>query len=102
MGRITENPKKKLNQNIEIDLKLESMIPVFDKHIPLFIHTNRYEQIRSSIYFTKLFDVKMVLVGGADSYLLTDLLIENDIPVIYEHPLSTPMRRNDPYDLKYT
>jgi len=92
---------EKLNQNIEIDLKLESMIPVFDKNIPLFIHTNRYEQIRSSIYFTKLFDVKMVLVGGADSYLLTDLLIENNIPVIYEHPLSTPMRRNDPYDLKY-
>ena len=92
---------KKINKNIEIDLKLESMIPVFDKNIPLFIHANRYEQIRSSIYFMKQLDVNMVLVGGADSYLLTDLLIENDIPVIYEHPLSTPLRRNDPYDLKY-
>ena len=68
---------KKTNQNIEIDLKLESMIPVFDKKIPLFIHANRYEQIRSSIYFIKQLDLKMVLVGGADSHFLTHLLIES-------------------------
>jgi len=92
---------KQNDKSITIDLKLESMIPVFNKDIPLFIHANKYEQIRSSIYFSKSLDIDMILVGGADSYLLTDLLIENNIPVIYEHPLSTPMRRTDPYDLKY-
>ena len=92
---------KKKNKNVIIDLKLESMIPIFDKEIPLFIHANRYEQIRSSIYFTKDFNVNMILVGGADSYLVTELLLENNIPVIYEHPLSVPMRRTDSYDLKY-
>ena len=92
---------KRNNKNIKIDLKLESMVPVFNKEIPLFIHANKYEQIRSSIYFSKSLNIDMVLVGGADSYLMTELLIENNIPVIYEHPLSTPMRRTDSYDIKY-
>ena len=40
----------------------------------------------------------MVLVGGKDSWRVTQLLKERDIPVIYTQTHSTPMRRFENYD----
>lgn len=83
------------------DMRWEAMIPVVKKQIPLFIHANKISQITNAIDFSKKHNIKMVLVGGTDSWLVTELLRENDIPVIYEHPFSTPSRRWEPYTIKY-
>ena len=85
----------------EIDVKFESMIPLLERQIPAYIHANRIEQIESAIYFAKEQQIDMVLIGGADSWMVSSLLKENNISVIYEHPLSTPMRRGEAYDIKY-
>ena len=87
--------------NSKIDVRFESMIPLLERQIPAYIHANRIEQIESAIYFAKEQEIDMVLVGGADSWMITDLLKENNIPVIYEHPLSTPIRRGEAYDIRY-
>ena len=89
------------DSNDKIDIKFESMIPLLERQIPAFIHANRIEQIESAIYFAKEQKINMVIVGGADSWMASDLLKENNIPVIYEHPLSTPIRRGEAYDIKY-
>ena len=88
--------------NTSVDVKFESMIPLLEREIPAFIHANRIEQIESAVHFCKKQNINMVLVGGADSWMITDILHENKIPVIYEHPLSTPIRRGEAYDIKYT
>ncbi|MFQ6610032.1 MAG: amidohydrolase family protein, partial [Fidelibacterota bacterium] len=83
------------------DQRWEAMIPALNKEIPIFIHANRVLQIKAAIEWSARQDVKMVLVGGADSWRVTDLLRTNHIPVIFEHPLSTPIRRDESTDTKY-
>jgi imidazolonepropionase-like amidohydrolase len=89
-------------KNTGIDLRWEGMIPLLKKEIPAFIHAQRFAQIDASINFSLRYDLRIVIVGGADADMLTHRLVEHNIPVIYEHPLSTPLRRWEPYYSKYT
>ena len=83
------------------DQRWEAMIPILRKEIPFFIHANRILQIQAAVEWCNRQDVNMILVGGGDSWRTTDLLKDNHIPVIFEHPLSTPMRRDESTDAKY-
>ena len=93
----------KSNENIltKHDLKLESLIPVLNKELPVFIHANEVRQIESAINWVKHHNLKMVLVGGKDSWRVTDLLKENKIPVIFTHVMSNPMRRFEDFDQSF-
>jgi imidazolonepropionase-like amidohydrolase len=74
------------------------MLPLFTGDFPLFVHANDYRQIEQAVQFSQQQGVRMILVGGKESWKLTQLLIENDIPVIYGDVHSMPMRPDDPYD----
>jgi imidazolonepropionase-like amidohydrolase len=80
------------------DLRLDGMIPVIEGDIPVFIHANEVRQIEAAVYWSDRQNLTMVLVGGKDSWRVTDLLKERDIPVIYTQTHSTPMRRFESYD----
>ena len=80
------------------DLRLEGMLPVIFGEIPVFIHANEVQQIEAAVYWAERQSVKMVLVGGKDSWRVTQLLKEREIPVIYTQTHSTPMRRFEQYD----
>ena len=78
--------------------KTSAKKPVLNKELPVFIHANEVRQIESAINWVKHHNLKMVLVGGKDSWRVTDLLKENKIPVIFTHVMSNPMRRFEDFD----
>ena len=80
------------------DLRLEGMLPTIKGEIPVFIHANEVRQIEAAVYWADRQNLAMVLVGGKDSWRVTQLLKERDIPVIYTQTHSTPMRRFENYD----
>lgn len=83
------------------DSRWEAMIPIFDGELPLFIHAGDYRQIEQAVAFTKQLGLKMVLVGGTDAWQMTDLLVENSIPVIIEGTQKSSPRQDDPPELSY-
>ena len=90
--KITESP------SFKHDLRLEGMLPVITGDIPMFIHANEVQQIEAAVYWAERQSVKMVLVGGKDSWRVTQILKDREIPVIYTQTHSTPMRRFEQYD----
>ena len=74
------------------------MLPVIEGYVPVFIHANEVRQIKASVYWANRQNVKMILVGGKDSWRVTQLLKERDITVIYTKTHSIPMRRFEQYD----
>jgi len=89
-----QNPKEK-------NLKLESMRGLFDGSKRLYVHTGYVKEIIAAINFCKEYNVKMVLVGGYDAWRVTDLLKEQNIPVVLGRIHSLPPREDDDVDLPY-
>ncbi len=85
----------------EHNLKFESMRGLFNGSEKLYIHCEYTKEIISAVGFCKEFGVKMVLVGGADSWRITDLLRDNHIPVILGRTHSLPQREDEDADLPY-
>ena len=80
------------------DLRMEGLLPLIKGDISIFIHANEVRQIEAAVYWADRQNLAMVLVGGKDSWRVTDLLKEREIPVIYTQTHSTPMRRFESYD----
>ena len=91
----------KAGRHVIPDSRWEAMIPVFNGELPLYIHAGDYRQIEQAVAFTKELGLKMVLVGGTDAWQMTDLLIENNIPVIIEGTQKSSPRPDDPPELAY-
>lgn len=89
------------NPHIKKDIRWEAMLPVLQKKAPLFINASEYKQIEAAVAFSKSHDLRIVLVGGADSWKLTHLLRENNIPVILQAINSLPRRGEEDYDLAF-
>ena len=90
--------KESGSSSFKHDLRLEGILPVITGDIPVFIHANEVRQIEAAVYWSDRQNLTMVLVGGKDSWRVTDLLKDQDIPVIYTQTHSTPMRRFESYD----
>jgi imidazolonepropionase-like amidohydrolase len=84
-----------------IDLRWEALLPVFRHEAPLFVRAGDYRQIEQAVGFARENDIRMVLVGGRDAWMLTDLLRERQIPVVLGRVQSLPRREDEPYDLEY-
>lgn len=86
--------EKKENAN----LKFEALRPLFEKKQKLFVHADISRQILLAIDLKKKHDVDMVIVGGSESYLLADLLRQNNIPVILNSLHALPTMQDDDVD----
>ncbi|MEM7038347.1 MAG: amidohydrolase family protein [Bacteroidota bacterium] len=84
-----------------VDVRWEALIPVLEKRIPLFIHASDEKQIQSAVGFMLRHDIRIVVVGGADAWLMTDLLRQYDIPVVLRQPHSLPRLEDDDVDRSY-
>ena len=83
------------------DLRLESMIPFIIEKKKIFIHADEARQIKSAVEWAKKNDLKIIIVGGSDSWRLTDLLVKNNIPVVIDQVEKIPTRRFEPIHLPY-
>ena len=89
------------NSPLEKNLKYEAMRGLFNGSKKLYVHCDYVKEIVSAVNMVKHYGIKMVLVDGADSYRVTDLLKENNIPVILGRIHSLPPREDDDVDLPY-
>ncbi|MFA3783447.1 amidohydrolase family protein [Melioribacteraceae bacterium 4301-Me] len=90
----------------EKNLKFEAMRGLFDGSKNLYIHEDNVREIQEAVNIAKETGVKkIVLVGGADAWMITDFLKENNIPVIVKRDHSLPPYPESdvylPYKLPY-
>jgi imidazolonepropionase-like amidohydrolase len=85
----------------KVDLRLESMIPFIVEKKGIYIHAAEARQIISAVDWSRENDLKIIIVGGADSWRLTDFLVKNNIPVILDKVEKIPARRFEPIHLPY-
>jgi Imidazolonepropionase and related amidohydrolases len=82
----------------DVNLKFEMLRPLFEKKQKLFVHADRVRQILMAIDFAKKFDIEVVIIGGADSYLVADLLKKNNISVVLNTLHELPTLPDDDID----
>jgi imidazolonepropionase-like amidohydrolase len=84
------------------DLRMEAMLPVLDRKVPVFVTAVREREIREAIEFADRQNIKIILADAYESYKLIPLIKERDIPVVLGPTFSLPLHPDDPYDLSYT
>jgi imidazolonepropionase-like amidohydrolase len=85
------------------NLRMEAMQKVFNGQQNLYIHADAVKDIAEAIQFCKKHEIpKIVLVGGRDAYKATQLLKDNEIPVMVSRVHKLPRREDDPIDINFT
>lgn len=64
------------------DMKMEALLPVIRKQIPLKAHAHRADDIFSAIRIAKEFDLLLTLDHCTEGHLIVDDLIKEDYPVL--------------------
>ena len=65
------------------NLKLASMVGLFDGKQQLFIHTNNAKEMIEGIRFAQDMGIqKTVIVGGSEAWLITDFLKEHGVSIV--------------------
>lgn len=86
----------------EKNLRFEAMKGIFSGSKTLYVHVNNVKEIEDAVNFLKEAGVKkMVIVGGTDSWMVADLLKENNIPVMVNRVHDLPNNADDDIDLPY-
>ncbi|HEX9511404.1 MAG TPA: amidohydrolase family protein [Puia sp.] len=85
----------------ETNLKFEAVKGLFSKQQKLFVHGDQVKQILIAIDFAKEFGFEVVIVGGSESWLIADLLKQNNIAVILGQQHSLPTTEDDDVDQPY-
>jgi imidazolonepropionase-like amidohydrolase len=86
----------------ETNLRFAAMKGVFNGSQTLYIHVNNIKEIIEAVAFVKANQITRVsIVGGKDSWMVTDLLKENNISVVVSRVHDLPERPEDDVDLPY-
>ena len=84
-----------------VNLKFEAVKGLFDKTKTFFVHCELVKEMMMAVDMAKEFDFKLVLVGAGDSWLITDLLKQNNVAVILSQPHNLPTTDDDDVDQPY-
>ncbi len=85
----------------ETNIKFNAVKGLFDNSQKLFVHANTVKQMLLAIDFVKEFHFSVVIVGGADSWQIADLLKQNGIAVILTQPHTLPILEDDDIEQPY-
>ncbi|HEY0030139.1 MAG TPA: amidohydrolase family protein [Bacteroidia bacterium] len=87
---------------IESNLRFEAMKGLFSGSQTLFLHCNNVKEIVEAINFAKQNKIiRVAIVGGKDSWMITDLLKENNISVVVSRVHDLPDHPEDDVDQPY-
>ena len=90
------------DSKVEKNLRFEAMKGLFNGTQTLFIHSNNVKEIVEAVNFAKQFQLKRIaIVGGKDSWMVTDLLKANNISVVVSRVHDLPEHPEDDVDLPY-
>ena len=74
---------------------------LFSGEKKLFIHVSEASEMMEAIEFSKEFNLKMVVVGGREAWMVADRLKENNIPVILQSLMELPSKQDDAIDILF-
>jgi imidazolonepropionase-like amidohydrolase len=63
-------------------LDLQAMIPVIEGRLPLLIAADRSTDIDAALRLAKQYDLRIMIGGGAEAWMLTDRLAAAKVPVL--------------------
>jgi imidazolonepropionase-like amidohydrolase len=84
-----------------INLRFEAMKGLFNGTKKLFVNADGAKEILQAISFGKKLGIQVVIVGGKESYLVTDALKNNNVPVIIRETQALPEHDDDDVYLPY-
>ncbi|MBW8684401.1 amidohydrolase family protein [Chitinophaga rhizophila] len=89
------------NKHSAVNLKFEAVRNIFEKQQKLFIHCNLVKEMLVAVDFAKEFDIEVVIAGGADAWMIADVLKQANIAVVLAQPHSLPVMQDDDIDQPY-
>jgi imidazolonepropionase-like amidohydrolase len=84
-----------------INIRFEAMKGLFNGSKKLFVNAEGAKEIVQVVAFAKKFGIQEVIVGGNESYLVADVLKDNNVPVILKETQRLPDRDEDDVYLPY-
>lgn len=81
--------------NKGVDSRWQAMIPVFKGERPLFVHADDLRQIKQAMDLAKQYQLKLVIVGGRDSWRMADELAAAKVAVVFTAPYGIPERDDE-------
>ncbi|TWU40667.1 amidohydrolase family protein [Novipirellula artificiosorum] len=90
------------SEPIAEDLRLEALLPVLRREMPLIVSVDRQSGIESAVAYAVEHDFRLVIYGGYEAEACADLLKRHNVAVIVAGVYRLPMHRDDPYDAAYT
>jgi imidazolonepropionase-like amidohydrolase len=85
----------------QTNLKFEAVKGLFDKTQSFYIHCELGKEIMVAVEFAREFGFRTVIVGGSDSWRVSDYLKQNNIAVILDEMHSLPATADDDVDQPY-
>ncbi len=82
----------------ETNLKFEAVKGLYTKQQKLFVHGDQVKQMLIAVDFAKEFGFDVTIVGGSESWLIADLLKQNNISVILQQLHALPTTEDDDVD----
>ncbi|HHM21119.1 MAG TPA: hypothetical protein ENJ20_03750 [Bacteroidetes bacterium] len=86
-----DNPKR-------TNLRFEAMRGLFDGTKKLFVHANDVAAMQQAVLLLEPLGITPVIVGGRDSWLITDFLKQHNVPIILRSTQSLPGRADADVD----
>jgi imidazolonepropionase-like amidohydrolase len=86
----------------EHDPQLEALQPVIEGQRPVWVSAREKSAIVAAVNWAVKNELRIVIMGGRDAYLVTDLLARHQIPVVLRNIVGEPPRDDDSYDVLYS
>lgn len=80
------------------NMGFEALRPVLEGKQTLFIHTNSAKSIQEAVFFAEQQNVKFVITGAQDAWMIADFLKEHQVALILAKPQSLPAREDEAVD----
>lgn len=94
--------KAYVNAKNQSDQRFDAMRACFNGTKRVYLHADDMQEILDALDFAKELELLFpVIVGGYDSYLVTDRLKLQNVPVMLVRLHSLPQHKDDPVDLVY-
>jgi len=74
--------KKESSNDFEKDIKLEALLPVLNKEIPLKVHAHRADDIITVLRIKNEFDINVTIEHCTEGHLVPKKIYEENIPAI--------------------
>ncbi|RYZ22789.1 MAG: amidohydrolase [Chitinophagaceae bacterium] len=101
MKSFFRNAKAYAAKHDATNLGYEAVQGLYNKSKKLYVRANTVRQMLVALDFVREFGFDVVIIGGADSWQIADLLAQNKVGVILNQMHNLPTLEDDDVDLPY-